>query len=129
MAEATQRKRHDTLPDIRGLITDSAGDPVDLTAADKLVFLAKIDGSNEYITGEAEALSEGENPYEEDGDGNKWNWRYVLAGDDLDIAGDYEVEIEVWDDEKAEPPLLRTYPPDKAKNPVLEVDADVNDAP
>jgi hypothetical protein len=114
MTDTAQYSVGDTYPSLRGLAADRAG-PLDLTSADAVNVILSSDRT--VISGPAVVLDPPEdvdgNPFDPDADppvDGPFNWRYDFAETDLAIAGVYVVQLEIVEDELAEPPLRRTLP-------------------
>lgn len=112
---ATEYKTGDTFPHIFGTILDSDNQPVNVFGATSLRFIAKRQTGTEIIAGTAVKLDDSTVPL-------RGRWKYVWAANDLAVAGDYEVEIEVtWSVGNIE-----TFPDNKTRNPIFNVTADLD---
>lgn len=112
---ATEYKTGDTWPPIEGTVTDADDNAVDISTASSVRFIAKKTGGVETITGTAENLDIGDLP-------TRGRWRYTWEAGDLDVAGVYQVEIEVtW-----QVGQIETFPDKDSRNPTFDVTPDLD---
>lgn len=111
----TEYKTGDTWPPIKGTVTDADEAAVNIFTATSVRFIAKKVGGTEVVTGVATKLDDGTVPL-------RGRWQYTWASNDLSVAGDYEVEIEVtWSAGQIE-----TFPDAASRNPKYNVSTDLD---
>jgi hypothetical protein len=93
-------KTGDTYPPL-GAVLDDDGTPVDLTAADSVRLILKLESPSTVVEGAAAVTSAAGGAVE-----------YEWAAGDTDQAGEYQGEWEVTWDAGSTPPSVQTFPND-----------------
>lgn len=107
-------KTGDTWTPISGTVVDASGNPVNISSATSLRFVAKLQSGAAVIRGTATKLDVDVS--------TRGTWSYTWVASDLSIPGTYESELEVtWPTGKVE-----TFPADKSDNPTFVVSADLD---
>jgi hypothetical protein len=108
-------KTGDNFEPIRGTLLDDAGEPVNISGAESVRFIAS--NAAIVVTGDATNLDDNTVP-------NRGRWEYFWEAEDLTTLGpgEPEVEIEVtW-----EPGRISTFPSNKERNPTITVTEDLD---
>lgn len=97
----------DTWPAITGTVLDGSGNPVNIFTAVSIKFVGWLQPAGATIIGTSGVVTN----LDDSTTPNRGKWQYLWAVADLNVAGTYEVEIEVtWTTGKTE-----SFPSSKAR--------------